>query len=182
MDFLRAVFGLAPRKVHVQPAQIPTDEIIPAKFFDDTPVNRNIVLYLTFRFNDVLNASSLHDSLSSLLEIDGWGRLGGRLRVNHAGKMEIHVPQKFTAERPAVGYSEELFDVGIDEPPLASQMPRPAQGHQYVQAGPRTFVLFAKSKRMPATFLDFVYSDAPQLSDTLASLRTRHLSRCHGAM
>ncbi|KAJ9130909.1 Lysr family regulatory protein [Pleurostoma richardsiae] len=182
MDFLRAVLGLAPRRV--QPAQVATDEIFPATFFDDTPLNRSVLLYLTFRFNNVLDTVSLRESLSRLLEIDGWRKLGGRFRLNPAGKLEIHIPQKFTADRPAIGYSEESFDVGINEHPLASQLPRPAKGHQYVQAGPRTFFPLAKSERMPATFLDFVYSDAPQLSihiikftdTTLVSLSWCHVT------
>lgn len=176
------MFGFAPRRV--QPAQVPTDEVIPAPFFDDTSLNRGVVLYVTFRFNDVLDANALRESLSRLLEIDGWRKLGGRFRVNGAGKLEIHVPQMFTAERPAIGYSDVSFDIGIDEHPLASQLPQPAQGRQYVQAGPKTFFSLARSDRTPATFEDFIYSDAPQLSlhvvkftdATLVSLSWSHVT------
>lgn len=182
MDLLRAMLGFAPRRV--QPAQVSTDEVIPATFFDDTPLNRGVVLYVTFRFNDVLDTSLLRDSLSRLLEIDGWRRLGGRFRLDAAGKLEIHVPRKFTADRPAIGYSVDSFDIGIDEHPLASRLPRPAKDGHYVQAGPGTFFPFAKSDRTPATFLDFVYSDAPQLSmhvvrftdSTLVSLSWCHVT------
>jgi hypothetical protein len=48
---------------------------------DDTKTLRGIVVTWTLRFNDVLDADSLHASLSKLLEIGDWRKLGGRLRL-----------------------------------------------------------------------------------------------------
>lgn len=65
-----------------QPHQVPTDEVIPARFFDDTPMVRGVVMRWMARFNDVLDAKKLHLALVKLLETGSWKRLGGRLRLN----------------------------------------------------------------------------------------------------
>jgi hypothetical protein len=49
---------------------------------DDTKTLRGIVVTWTLRFNDALDADKLHTSLSRLLEIGDWRKLGGRLRIN----------------------------------------------------------------------------------------------------
>ncbi len=47
---------------------------------DDTQALRGIVVTWTLRFNDVLDPEKLHASLSRLLEIGDWRKVGGRLR------------------------------------------------------------------------------------------------------
>lgn len=58
-----------------------TDDVYPVHMLDDTKTLRDIVVTWTLRFNDVLNVDSLHASLSKLLEIGDWRKLGGRLRL-----------------------------------------------------------------------------------------------------
>lgn len=65
----------------VAPPRIPTDEVILAHTFDDSPSNRSMVVVWTMRFNDVLDADKLYGSLSRLLQIGGWRKIGGRLRL-----------------------------------------------------------------------------------------------------
>ena len=48
---------------------------------DDTKTLRSIVVTWTLCFNDVLDAGNLHASLSRLLEIGDWRKVGGRLRL-----------------------------------------------------------------------------------------------------
>jgi hypothetical protein len=64
------------------PLRIPTDKIFPVHYFDDTDVNRNMIMCWTMRFNEVLDADALHVSLAKLLEIGDWRKLGGRIRLN----------------------------------------------------------------------------------------------------
>jgi len=64
------------------PQLVDSDEIYPVHMLDDTKSLREIVVTWTLRFNDVLDADKLHNSLSSLLEIGDWRKLGGRLRLN----------------------------------------------------------------------------------------------------
>lgn len=56
------------------------DDIYPVHMLDDTEGTRNYMVGQTFKFNDVLDAEKLHASLSRLLEIGDWRKLGGRLR------------------------------------------------------------------------------------------------------
>ena len=55
-------------------------EVLPLHFLDDVAERRSEVLVWTLRFNDVLDPELLYDSLSRLLEAEGWRKLGGRLR------------------------------------------------------------------------------------------------------
>ena len=88
-SFLRRVLGLAPGEQPsppptprpITPAD-PTDDVILGFTLDDTPTNRAIPLAWTLKFDDVLDADMLHDSLSRLLSIGNWRKLGGRIRKN----------------------------------------------------------------------------------------------------
>jgi hypothetical protein len=57
------------------------DDVYPVHELDDTPALRNILITWTICFNDALDAGKLQSSLSSLLEIGDWKKLGGRLRL-----------------------------------------------------------------------------------------------------
>lgn len=54
-------------------------DVYPLHALDDLPVNRYFLSWM-MRFNDVLDGEKLHDSLSRLLEIGDWRKLGGRLK------------------------------------------------------------------------------------------------------
>lgn len=116
------------------PARVPTDEVLPLHEFDGRPQVRNIVMGWTMRFDDVLDADKLHNSLARLLEIGSWRKLGGRLRERVGepgqelireeqqltrmksqgdGNLEIHVPAEFTPKRPAVRFSHDRFNIKI---------------------------------------------------------------------
>lgn len=58
------------------------DIVYPLHMLDDTKGCRDYFVALTFRFNDVLDAEKLGASLSRLLEIGDWKKLGGRLQLN----------------------------------------------------------------------------------------------------
>ncbi|KAK0615705.1 hypothetical protein B0T17DRAFT_592427 [Bombardia bombarda] len=143
--------------------RVPTDDIYPAHLMDDTTTFRNILMGWTLRFNDVLDGDMLHASLSRLLEIGDWKKLGGRIRFNARGKLEYHVPAKFTPERPAVGYTHETFDLDIDEHPLASRLPKPSPSPAICE-GDETFRPLAAPPDFPKSLDDYAYTDRPQLS------------------
>lgn len=83
MSFLGRMLGLGPSRQ--QPERVPTDEIVPMHLFDDTSYLRGYTLIWTFKFDDVLDADMLGDSLSELFQTDGWRKLGGRLRKKVRG-------------------------------------------------------------------------------------------------
>lgn len=79
MDTLKWMLGMAP-PAREQPARVPTDEVYPVHYCDDTPQNRKINMTWMLRFEDVLDVDVLSESLTRLLSRDGWKKLGGRVR------------------------------------------------------------------------------------------------------
>jgi hypothetical protein len=80
MTALLRLFNASPSR---NPPQLfESDEIHPVHMLDDTKTLRGIIVTWTLRFNDVLDADKLNSSLSRLLEIGDWRKLGGRLRLN----------------------------------------------------------------------------------------------------
>lgn len=77
-SLLRSVFGIGPKREQCSP--VPTDEIVPMHLFDDIVGYRNNSLSWSCHFDEVLDADRLKDSLWQVLEMDGWRKLGGRLR------------------------------------------------------------------------------------------------------
>lgn len=65
-----------------QPPMVPTDRIIPLRFWDDLSHLRSLVHDFTLRFDDVLDIPKLRAALERLMEIGDWGQLGARLRLN----------------------------------------------------------------------------------------------------
>jgi hypothetical protein len=58
------------------------DDLMPLHAFDDTALNRIMVVTGLFRYNSVLDADLLQNSLTELLHIGDWKKLRGRLRLN----------------------------------------------------------------------------------------------------
>lgn len=141
-----------------------TDDVYPLHMLDDTKTLRGIAVTWVLRFNDVLDPDRLHASLSRLLEIGDWRKVGGRLRLGAQGELEIHVPQSFTAARPAVSYSHQALAVAIENHPLASKLPKATDGPS-IQASPKEgFRSLAVPDGAPETLDDFLGQDVPQLS------------------
>ncbi|KAG4255868.1 hypothetical protein FPRO04_11539 [Fusarium proliferatum] len=143
------------------PDAVESDDIIPVHLFDDTAAARGIVLVWTLQFEDILNPHKLNDALSELFGMDGWRRLGGRFRQRSDGGLEIHVPRKFTDERPAVYFTQEEFDTPMSEHPLASRLPKPT-GSISTYTGPKEFCALGLRPETPRNMDDFVHSDIPQ--------------------
>lgn len=59
-----------------------TDEIYPVHFIDQASIVRSSLISYTFRYNHVLDARKLRDSLVILLTTGDWKKLAGRLRQN----------------------------------------------------------------------------------------------------
>lgn len=58
------------------------DIVIPFHYLDDMWHNKALLLDFTYRFDDLLDADMLKSSLERLMEMDGWRKLGGRVRIN----------------------------------------------------------------------------------------------------
>lgn len=79
MDFLKRYFGQTLQES--PPLSTESDEVYPVHTLDDTKTFRSIIVTWALCFNDVLDADKLHTSLTQLLEIGEWRKLGGRLRL-----------------------------------------------------------------------------------------------------
>nr|POF13782.1 hypothetical protein CFP56_02806 [Quercus suber] len=111
MEYLRSLLGYG--KPQTSSAPVEGDDVYPVHALDGTLQNRKFVTWL-MQFNDVLDADKLQSSLSALLEIGDWRKLGGRLR---------------RTERPAVGFHhEDLQTVKITEHSLAQHLPKKSNG------------------------------------------------------
>jgi hypothetical protein len=64
-----------------QPAKVPTDRVIPLRYWDDLEYIRSICHDFTFRIDDVLDVQKLESALDRLMEVGNWGQLGARLRL-----------------------------------------------------------------------------------------------------
>ncbi|KAK3395019.1 hypothetical protein B0H63DRAFT_63507 [Podospora didyma] len=157
-----------------QPARVPTDKVVPVYFFDDFPSVRDIVMRWMVCFDDVLDAEKLHAALVKLLERDSWRRLGGRLRVNKHGKLELHVPQQFDAQRrPAVRFSHRVSaDINLADHPLAPRIPRPTDGPSLQGGGGGLQQLaLGTADNLPQTLADYTSSDEPPIALQVITFR-----------
>ncbi|KLU91721.1 hypothetical protein MAPG_10238 [Magnaporthiopsis poae ATCC 64411] len=146
-----------------RPPVVPTDTIIPVHYFDDNAINRSVLLYLTLRFDHVLDPGCLRGALERLMQLGGWRKLGARVRTNDQGRLEYHVPASYSAERPGFIYSHVANGGSIQDHPVASRIPRPtAQTAVYSDLG--NLVDLARRSDGPRKLDDFLYSDEPQLS------------------
>lgn len=58
------------------------DQVIPYNFLDDDPEFKNSVAFMSFRINAVLDEEKLRSALDEVFEMDGWRKLGARVRMN----------------------------------------------------------------------------------------------------
>ncbi|PHH77081.1 hypothetical protein CDD80_950 [Ophiocordyceps camponoti-rufipedis] len=141
-------------------------DVFPLHTFDDAKINHKLLAWV-MRFNDILDAKKLHDSLQRLLEIGDWRKLGGRLRLTpmkESGRLELHVPKQFSAEHPAVSFSHvtEFFGMPIEEHPIARRFPKPTvePSIQPVDG----FRSFLAPSDYPKTLQEMISRGLPQIS------------------
>ncbi|KAF6824374.1 lysr family regulatory protein [Colletotrichum plurivorum] len=156
---------LGPRRR--QPDPIPTDTVILLSAMDSSWMMRMMIMSWSMCFHDVLDADMLHDSLSELLTIGDWRKLGGRPRVTKKGKIELHVPASFTSSRPAVHFTTEPNPSSVKFHPLASTIPfyfsSPSPKPRIIDT-PETLHSILAGPEAPTSFDDYHYTDRPALS------------------
>ncbi|KAJ5681415.1 uncharacterized protein N7477_001355 [Penicillium maclennaniae] len=96
------------------------EDVYPLHALDNNPTWVNWVM----RFNDALDAQKLHDSLSRLLDIGDWRKLGGRIRRKSKKTWEIHVQNSSAAKRENVSFSHATYDMRIQDHPVAKNFPK----------------------------------------------------------
>lgn len=99
--------------------------------------------------------------------------------------MEIHVPRKFTAERPAVRFSNDMFSVPIEEHPLGCRLPKKTGNSPSIQDGSYAFRSFSVPSNLPNEVKHYLTTDEPLISLHVTSFRNATLvsfSLPHSAM
>ncbi|KAK8874008.1 AAA ATPase [Apiospora arundinis] len=147
------------------PPKVPTDRVTRMHYFDDTIVFRTFVLYSLFVFDDVLDVQKLKAALEKVVRREGWNKLGGRVRRDKRGHLELHVPDEFTKERPAIGftYVDETHHICADHP-VASRIPKPPSGpHPAVVGNPGDAFPLVAGDGVPERLDDYLYTDQPAL-------------------
>ncbi|RDA90712.1 hypothetical protein CP533_4960 [Ophiocordyceps camponoti-saundersi (nom. inval.)] len=127
---------------------------------------RNIFVSWVMRFNDVLDADKLHQSLSRLLELGDWRKLGGRIRRGKDGKLKIHAPAQFGSLLPAIAFGHDnLSDSSIEQHRVASLLPKPS-GDPFIGESNFNDVFRPLSglAMMPQTLDDIIRLEAPPLA------------------
>lgn len=180
MSYIARLLGLAQERP--LPERVPTDEVLPMHLFDDVFYLRSHTLMWTLRFDDVLDADMLGNSLSELFQCEGWRKLGGRLRLKSDGKVEVHIPRPFTPERPPIYFTKEHFNVRMSEHPEASKLPAAGSGPTLFPS-PRSYSSLGVGPGAPRKLDDYLYSDLPQFAlhvvtfedGTLVSINFNHI-------
>ncbi|USP73357.1 uncharacterized protein yc1106_00631 [Curvularia clavata] len=147
------------------PRHIPTDSVIPLHRQDDTFQNRNLSVEFTMRFDDVLDAQQLADSLWKLLEKPGWRKLGARLRLNKStDRLEYHIPTQYTKERPPINFTQNSYDMRLEEHHIGRRFPKVDDGDR-IQAFDVLDSLheLTQTENSTAVLADWIYSDKAQL-------------------
>ncbi|OAA80438.1 Chloramphenicol acetyltransferase-like domain protein [Akanthomyces lecanii RCEF 1005] len=128
---------------------------------------RKLIMVCTLRFDHVLDAYKLHTALARLLEKSDWRKLGGR----SDGKLEIHVPKKFSVKRPPVRFShDDLTDTLVADHELASKLPFPTEGIS-VQPNQYNLIELGVAQDAPKTFDQMMDRDVPQMSLHIVSFQ-----------
>ncbi|KAF2013490.1 hypothetical protein BU24DRAFT_452372 [Aaosphaeria arxii CBS 175.79] len=156
------LFGLF-RSKPIAPEKVPTDTVIPLHHLDDTYINAAICLDFSMIFDDVLDDEKLIGAFERLLERPGWRRLGARLRRNSKGKLEYHVPEKYTTERPCVNFTKATHDMSISQHPMGAKIPRPTAKPEVLHRAAEILPLLLPAHRN-TSINDWIYTDRAQLS------------------
>jgi hypothetical protein len=85
--------GIFSKFARASPKPVPTDRVIPLRFWDDLHYLRSLCHDFTLKFDDVLDVIKLEKALGRLVQIGDWGQIGARLRLN---VRSLKTTQKYT--------------------------------------------------------------------------------------
>ncbi|KDN71211.1 hypothetical protein CSUB01_09915 [Colletotrichum sublineola] len=153
-----------------QPERVSTDTVIQLSALDRSWMMRMMIMSWSMCFHDVLDPEMLHASLSQLLTIGNWRKLGGRPRLADDGKLELHIPEAFSPSRPAVHFTTEPNPSSVMSHPLASTIPSlfshstDALSRPHILDTPLTLTPILAGPEAPTMFSDYTTTDRPLIS------------------
>ncbi|KAJ5764837.1 hypothetical protein N7520_004396 [Penicillium odoratum] len=163
---------------------VPGDQVLPLHFFENSQLVQGNNMAVSLVFDEVLDPEMLRRSLEGLVKRDGWQRLGGRLRKNALGNIEWHIPEKFTAERPAISFAHVDHGMPAASHPAASQIPKPETQPAIVSDPDQLQDLVWEPGYKSGGIQDYLNSDKPVLGlrvnsftdKTVAVLQWQHVA------
>ncbi|KAI1052350.1 hypothetical protein LB507_007552 [Fusarium sp. FIESC RH6] len=141
------------------PDQSSSDYVYRTHMMDNVSMLRQMIMAWTMLFDEVLNPEKLHQSLTELLQIGDWKKLGGRLKFgnNTNGHLEIH------STTPTVAFWHKKYDISIEEHELTTSFPKATEDPSVHPISPKFWDLIL-SPDTPKTLKDFTKRDVPMLS------------------
>ncbi|KAF3021629.1 hypothetical protein E8E14_014080 [Neopestalotiopsis sp. 37M] len=125
------------------------DVIVPSSLWDNMDIMREQVLVLTLQFDDALDPEILRTSLIKLKD----------------KKLELHVPPKFTDERPAIGFAHQHHEITIAQHELGSKLlSKPGPEHPEFHTPVADVLPLCLRPGNPRSSQDYLTSDEPVLS------------------
>ncbi|KAI1322613.1 hypothetical protein F5Y16DRAFT_385930 [Xylariaceae sp. FL0255] len=161
------------------PKRVETDDVRPVHFFDDTFFFRRIVLYNLSVYDEVLDPEKLCAALERLARRDGWRKLGGRVRLNRNGTLELHVPTVFSESRRAIAFTHVSHDMAKADHPVASRLPKPIHDRPAIVGDPDDYLELARGPGCPSGINDYLYTDRPMFGLHIVSFRDATLVTLH---
>ncbi|KAI0972314.1 hypothetical protein F4678DRAFT_429959 [Xylaria arbuscula] len=164
------------------------DDIYPVHFLPNIWPARSLLMSYTFRYDSVLDAQKLHDSLALLLESGDWRKLTGRLRRNKNRRFEIHVPKRFSSDRPPFRFSHIKFNMIMEAHPLANRLPKKTGNRPSIQDSCELFRDFSYPSTLPHEMKHYLSTDEPMIclhinsftDGTLVSFISPHIADVMG--
>ncbi|ATY59998.1 alpha-1,2-mannosidase family [Cordyceps militaris] len=150
-------------------------DVYPVHIFDNLKLRR-IFVARVLHFNDVLDAGKLQSSLTRLLEIGDWRKLGGlcveAVDDKHKANLEIHVPKRFTAAEPAFTFAHnDMTRTSIHDHPTLSRLHPSSAAHAAILPVPKGKPPFAAPAGYPTTVDEMIRRRLPQLLVYTTSFR-----------
>ncbi|OKP13632.1 hypothetical protein PENSUB_823 [Penicillium subrubescens] len=142
------------------------EEVYPLHKLDDIEGFRNNVIWMV-RFNDVLDAEKLADSLSRLLEIGDWKKLVNLDKAD--GKLEVHFQKSSTPGSRNVFFTHDSYEMRIQDHHVARRLPNATDGPS-THLISEDFRPFIARPNFP-TFEQSVRQNEPQISLHVTSFK-----------
>ncbi|KAK9789179.1 hypothetical protein SCARD494_09378 [Seiridium cardinale] len=153
------------------PDRDPTDEVIQVNDFDDTMLFRAFAMHSMFVIEDVLDPEKLRVALwrfptAYLLPLGAQGRL------------EFHIPQAFSQERPAITFTHVAHNIAAEAHPHASHLPKPSKT-PVVMGDPGEFEALYLDTESPTKLDDYLTIDRPVVGLYVSSFLDKTVVTLH---
>ncbi|KAK6073349.1 hypothetical protein SCUP515_06961 [Seiridium cupressi] len=144
------------------PDRDPTDEVIQVNDFDDTMLFRAFAMHSMFVIEDVLDPEKLRVALWRLAQ----------------GRLEFHIPQAFSQERPAIAFTHVTHNIAAETHPHASHLPKPSKT-PVVMGDPGKFEALYLDTKSPTKLDDYLTIDRPVVGLYVSSFLDKTVVTLH---